>query len=156
MDLPIENVQSYPRPPIVEPVSQRILVVLGSLEIVDTTRALRVLETHHPPTYYIPPEDVKAHLRRLPQSTLCEWKGAATYFDVSAGTRTARAAAWCYSRPTPAFQSLKDHLAFYPGKMDLCQVGSERVDPQAGKFYGGWLTPNLRGMSKGAPGTEHW
>lgn len=156
MDLPAENVQSYPRPPALEPVPQRIRVVLGGVTIVDTTGALRVLETHHPPTYYIPPDDIRCELRIVSGRTACEWKGVARYFDISAGGRTARRAAWCYDAPTAPFSHLKGYLAFYAAKMDRCLVGALEVDPQAGAFYGGWLTPNLTGTAKGAPGTEHW
>jgi len=156
MDLAIENVQSYPRPPALEPVPHRIRILLADQLIVDSSRALRVLETHHPPTYYIPPEDVRCELVPVPGSSFCEWKGRARYFDVLAGERTASRAAWCYPAPTLAYQGLKDHLAFYPSLMDRCLVADTTVVPQAGDFYGGWLTPNLRGIAKGAPGTEHW
>jgi len=155
-ELPVENVQSYPRPPALEPVPQRIEVFFGGQLIVDTTAAFRVLETHHPPTYYIPVADTQCEFRKIAQRTLCEWKGAATYFDVVVEGRSASAAAWCYERPTTAFAPIKDYLAFYASKMDRCLVGGVEVDAQAGSFYGGWLTPNLTGTAKGRPGTEHW
>jgi len=155
-ELATENVQSYPRPPALEPVPQRIQVFFGGQLIVDTTAAFRVLETHHPPTYYIPPSDVSCILRKTSHRTICEWKGAATYFDVLAGEKSVASAAWCYERPTGAFRPIKDYLAFYANKMDRCLVGGVEVDAQAGSFYGGWLTPNLTGTAKGAPGTEHW
>ncbi|GGB58426.1 hypothetical protein GCM10011316_33120 [Roseibium aquae] len=155
-DLPIEDVQSYPRPPALEAVPQRIQVVFEGRLIVDTLRAFRVIETHHPPTYYIPPADVDCTLRPMRQRTWCEWKGAASYFDVVVGGKTAPSAAWCYEQPAGAFRPITGYLAFYASKMDRCLVGDAEVNPQAGSFYGGWLTPNLRGTAKGAPGTEHW
>jgi len=154
--LPSENVQSYPRPPIVEPVAQRILVRLGGAVVADSTRALRVLETHHAPTYYIPPEDVAANLIPVPGETVCEWKGVARYFDVAAGTKVARRAAWAYPRPEPAFAPIADHIAFYAGLMDEAWVGDLKAQPQPGGFYGGWVTSNLTGKIKGAPGTRFW
>lgn len=156
MDLPPENVQSYPRPPALEPVPHIIRIMLGGEAMVETSGALRVLETHHPPTYYIPPEDVSAELQPIPDGSLCEWKGQARYFDVTAGGTTASKAAWCYDRPSRPFQALAGFLAFYPGKMDACFVGDLPVIPQAGDFYGGWFTANLTGIPKGAPGTEYW
>ena len=156
MDLPTENVQSYPRPPRLEPVPHRIRVRFADRMIVDTQNAFRVLETHHPPTYYIPPDDCDCELRAIAGHTYCEWKGAASYYDVLAGGRTARRAAWCYTRPTSSFRDIKGYLAFYAALMEACDVGGVSVLPQAGQFYGGWLTPNLTGMAKGAPGTEHW
>ena len=154
--LPREDVQSYPRPPALEPVPQRILIRLGGTVVAETTRALRVLETHHAPTYYLPPEDVHAALTPVPGSSYCEWKGTACYFDLRAGETTARRAAWAYDRPTARFAPLAGYLAFYPGLMDEAWVGDTRVTPQPGDFYGGWITPNLEGRIKGAPGTRHW
>ena len=156
MEVIRENVQSYPRPPALEPVPQRITITLGGVTIADTSRALRVLETHHPPTYYLPPEDVTAVLTAVPGSSLCEWKGRARYYDVTGGGKTARRAAWAYDVPSVRFAALAGYLAFYPGQVDEAWVGSARVMPQPGDFYGGWLTPNLDGVAKGAPGTTHW
>lgn len=155
-ELPAENVQDYPRPPALEPTPQRLRVTLGGTVVADTTRGLRVLETHHAPTYYIPPEDVAARLPPAVGGSFCEWKGRARYFDVTADGVTARRAAWSYPEPTPAFGALADHLAFYAGLMEACFVGDTRVLPQPGDFYGGWVTPNLTGRPKGARGTEHW
>lgn len=153
---PRENVQSYPRPPALEPVRLRVAAYLGGAVVAESVRALRVLETHHPPTYYLPPEDVAAELRPLEGASLCEWKGTARYFDVTAGGVTAQRAAWCYDDPSPRFRLLAGHLAFYPAAMEACWVGEMRVAPQPGDFYGGWVTPNLDGVVKGAPGTRHW
>jgi uncharacterized protein (DUF427 family) len=155
-ELPRENVQSYPRPPALEPVPQRITIWLGDAVIADTTRAWRVLETHHAPTYYIPPEDVRAFVRPAPGSSLCEWKGVARYFDVIADRATAQRAAWSYDRPSADFAPIAGYLAFYAGLVDAAWVGETRVIPQPGEFYGGWVTPNLDGRIKGAPGTKHW
>lgn len=155
-DLPRENVQSYPRPPALEPVPQRIVLRLGGTLVADTTRALRVLETHHAPTYYLPLQDILATLHPAPGSSYCEWKGAARYFDVLAGSATAQRAAWAYDQPTARFAALAAHVAFYAALMDEAWVGDLRVIPQPGNFYGGWVTPNLEGQIKGAPGTQHW
>jgi uncharacterized protein (DUF427 family) len=151
-----ENVQSYPRPPALEPVQQRITVRLGGVIAAETTRALRVLETHHAPSYYLPPEDIHATLRPVPGSTFCEWKGMARYFDVIAGGKTASRAAWVYDNPTTRFAALAGYVALYAGLMDEAWVGDLRVIPQPGDFYGGWVTPNLEGKIKGASGTQHW
>ncbi len=156
MTLPRENVQSYPRPPALEPVPQRITIRLGGALVADTTRALRVLETHHAPTYYLPLQDIEAILHPVPGSSFCEWKGVARYFDVQAGPASAPRAAWAYDRPTPSFAALAGHVAFYAGMMDEAWVGDLRVLPQPGDFYGGWVTSNLDGRIKGGPGTRHW
>ena len=157
MGLPRESVWDYPRPPRLEPVTERIRVEFGGRTIADTTRAWRVLETSHPPVYYIPPEDVAMkHIESAAGGSLCEWKGRAVYHTVRVGDQVAEQAAWSYPSPTPAYTSIKDHLAFYPGKMDACRVGDERVEPQPGGFYGGWVTSNLEGPFKGGPGTMGW
>lgn len=154
--LPRENVQSYPRPPVVADVGQRIIIRLGGRIVAETTRALRVLETHHAPTYYLPPADIVAVLRSADGTSFCEWKGRARYFDVVAGDMAARRAAWAYDEPTGGFGALAGYVAFYAGKMDEVWVGDLRVTPQPGDFYGGWVTPNLDGVIKGGPGTNHW
>ncbi len=152
-----ESVWDYPRPPRLEDVAKRIRVVFGGQTIADTTRALRVLETSHPPVYYIPLEDILADsLEPTGGSSHCEWKGRALYFDVVAGARRALQAAWTYPRPTHAFARLADHVAFYPAKMDACYVGEERALPQPGGFYGGWITSDLTGPFKGEPGSQGW
>ncbi|GIT91652.1 hypothetical protein JANAI62_21090 [Jannaschia pagri] len=156
MTLPDENVQSYPRPPRLEPVPQRIQVWLGGQEIISTVDSLRVLETHHAPTYYIPRADIRADISRAAGSSFCEWKGAARYWTLSVGETQAPRCAWDYPTPTRTFAALKDHLAIYAHAMDAVRVGGVAVTPQPGNFYGGWVTPNLRGTVKGAPGTEGW
>jgi uncharacterized protein (DUF427 family) len=158
MSLSRENVQDYPRPPAVEPVAERLSVVLGGVEVAATMRGYRVLETHHAPTYYFPPEDIAPGALRAAGagSSFCEWKGAARYFDVAGGGRTASRAAWAYPAPTPAFTAIAGYVAFYPAPMDGCFVGHVQARPQPGGFYGGWVTPNLDGIVKGGPGTEGW
>jgi uncharacterized protein (DUF427 family) len=154
---PQESVWDYPRPPRVEPVSRRIRVELGGETIADTTEALRVLETSHPPVYYIPRDDIRMELLQpVERSTYCEWKGAARYFDVAVEGHRAAAAAWSYDRPAPGFEAIAGHVAFYPGQMDACYVGDERVQVQPGSFYGGWITSNIVGPFKGGPGSHGW
>jgi len=155
-DLFRENVQSYPRPPALEPVPQRIVIRLGGQVIAETMAAFRVLETHHAPTYYLPRGDVAATLHPASGSSSCEWKGVARYYDVEGGAVTARRAAWAYDLPTAKFTSIAGYIAFYATLMEACFVGGEKVIPQPGDFYGGWVTSNLDGIPKGAKGTEHW
>ncbi|PRY22253.1 uncharacterized protein (DUF427 family) [Aliiruegeria haliotis] len=156
MTLPPENVQDYPRPPRLELVPYRIEIACGGETIADTTRAFRVLETHHAPTYYLPPDDIRAKLSGVPGRSYCEWKGAARYFNVLTNGFSARRAAWCYPNPSAAFAPLAGYVAFYANLMETCRVGGARATPQPGGFYGGWVTPNLSGTVKGAPGTENW
>jgi uncharacterized protein (DUF427 family) len=134
-----------------------VRVEAGGEVVADTRRALRVLETSHPPVYYIPPGDVRRDLLR-PSSrrTICEFKGVASYHDLVIGERVIRDAAWSYAEPRPGYENLRDHLAFYPGKMDACHVDDERVAAQPGDFYGGWITSDVEGPFKGGPGTRGW
>jgi uncharacterized protein (DUF427 family) len=155
-ELPAENVHDYPRPPALEPVPQVLTVRLGGEIAARSTRGYRVLETHHAPTYYLPPEDITATLAPVGGGSFCEWKGRARYFDVTCGGATARRAAWCYDTPTAGFAPIAGFVALYAGLMEACFVGEARVIPQPGDFYGGWVTPNLQGVPKGAPGTRHW
>lgn len=148
--------QDYPRPPALEPAGRRVRIVLGGETVVDTDRALRVLETHHAPTYYVPPDAVRATLTPARGRSLCEWKGTAAYWDVAAGGVVAPRAAWSYASPTPRFADLRDHLAFYATAVEACFVDEERIEPQPGDFYGGWVTSDLDGIVKGGPGTRHW
>ncbi|MEM1286213.1 MAG: DUF427 domain-containing protein [Pseudomonadota bacterium] len=154
---PIEDVGEYPRPPSLERVPYPISITLGGEEIVRTTGAYRALETFHPPTYYIPPEDVAdGVLATIKRRSICEWKGAARYFDVTGGGVTLEGAAWCYPDPTPTFKPIADYLAFYCHPMDCCLVDGIEAEPQPGNFYGGWVSPWITGPIKGAPGTTHW
>ncbi|MGG6297874.1 DUF427 domain-containing protein [Leptolyngbya sp. AN02str] len=152
-----ESVWDYPRPPRLEPVTQPIQIVLNGVTIADTHRAMRVLETSHPPVYYIPPDDIQMqYLVASPRSSFCEWKGMAGYCTVTVGDRTLTDVAWYYPEPTPSFAPIKDYVAFYAGPMDACYVGGEKVTPQPGGFYGGWITSNIVGPFKGEPGTWGW
>jgi uncharacterized protein (DUF427 family) len=153
-----ESVWDYPRPPRLEIVSKRIRVVLNDVVVADTRRAFRVLETSHPPSYYIPPVDIKMEcmLSSSRGGSFCEWKGAAVYFTVRAGNRMEADAAWSYPRPSPDFAPIADHVAFYAGRMDACYVDDEKVAPQPGNFYGGWITSDLVGPFKGEPGSWGW
>ncbi len=153
----MENVWDYPRPPALVPCERRVRIELGGTTIADSTAALRVLETSHPPTIYVPPADVApGHLEDAGPGSICEWKGRATSFDVVAGERRVDGGAWCYRDPTPGFASLRDFVAFYPGRMDGAWLDDERVQAQPGDFYGGWITADLQGPFKGAPGTLGW
>jgi len=152
-----ESVWDYPRPPRLEDSPVHIQVLFNGVVIADTRRAKRVLETSHPPVYYIPPEDVRMeHLSPHPRSTWCEWKGAAGYYDLEAGGRKETAAAWYYPEPTPSFEPLRGYIAFYPGRMDACFVDGEQVQAQPGDFYGGWVTSRIVGPFKGGPGSAGW
>ncbi len=152
-----ERVADYPRPPRLERDHRRIRVVLGGQTIVDTHDTWRVLETTHPPSFYIPMTAFPpGALLPSEKGSVCEWKGAAEYFSVQGGGVTARNAAWGYPNPTPAFQPIQDHVALYAGAMEACFVDDERVVPQEGGFYGGWITAELIGPFKGAPGTMFW
>ena len=152
-----ESVWDYPRPPRLEETSRRIEVVFGGVTLAYTTRARRALVTSHPPAYYIPSEDIKmSHLTLAEEGSVCEWKGRARYYDVSAGGRTEPRAAWFYPEPTTSFEDIKDYVAFYPSKMDDCWVDGEKVEAQPGDSYGGWITPEIVGPFKGAPGTRGW
>ena len=125
--------------------------------IADTRRAVRTLETSHPPSYYIPPDDIASGvLVPAAGSSFCEWKGHARYFDVVAGGKRRGRATWSYSDPTPGFAILRDHVAFYAAAMDACFVDGERVTPQPGGFYGGWITSEVAGPFKGVPGSRFW
>lgn len=147
----------YPRPPRVEPTSERVRVVLGGQSVAETTEALRVLETSHPPGYYLPRSAfAEGTLAFASGSTWCEFKGIARYLDVRAGGRRALRSAWTYADPSPEFELLRDHIALYPGRMDRVTVDEEVVRPQAGDFYGGWITDRVVGPFKGAPGTLSW
>ena len=151
-----ESVWDYPRPPRVEATSARVRVELGGDTIVDTVDAVRVLETSHPPVYYVPRSAVTAELLPAPGASMCEFKGAARYLTLRAGDRLADAAAWYYPTPSSGYEALVDRIAIYPGRMDRCEVAGETVQPQEGDFYGGWITAAVVGPFKGAPGTWGW
>ncbi|HEV7203998.1 MAG TPA: DUF427 domain-containing protein [Jatrophihabitans sp.] len=148
-----ESVWDYPRPPACVPSERHVVVRVGDTVVADTRAAFRVLETSHPPTWYIPRGDVveAAIAPSRTRSTWCEWKGAATYWDVLG----IEGAAWSYERPTPGFTAIAGHLTFYPSRF-ACYVDDERVRPQEGGFYGGWITSDVVGPFKGGEGTWGW
>ena len=152
-----ESVWDYPRPPRLEASSRHIRVEFAGMVIAETQRARRMLETSHPPVYYIPPEDIRMEYLRLESgSSFCEWKGQARYYSVVVGEKTARRAAWAYPDPNRAYSAIKDYIAFYAEAMDACTVNGEKVQPQAGSFYGGWITKDIVGPFKGGPGSSGW
>jgi uncharacterized protein (DUF427 family) len=152
-----ESVWDYPRPPRVEPVHERIRVVVAGRMLADTNNAFRVLETAGAPVYYLPPEDVDLpRLRPTDRTTICEWKGGASYFDYKDGDRSISSVAWTYRDPKAGFEAIAGHIAFYVGRVDEAWVGEERATPQAGGFYGGWVTSRIVGPIKGEPGSEGW
>lgn len=152
-----ESVWGYPRPARLEPFAGRITVELGGEVIASTDRGWRVLETSHPPTYYLPRDAFAAGvLRDAPGESWCEWKGQARYFDLVAGTRVAPKAAWSYPEPTPGFEPIADAIAVMAGQVDRCAVDGETVVAQPGGFYGGWITSRVVGPFKGGPGSMGW
>jgi uncharacterized protein (DUF427 family) len=152
-----ESVWDYPRPPAVSPDDRLVTVVLGGEEIVRSSGAIRILETSHPPTFYIPPGDVRVdRLEPSPHTSFCEFKGQAVYFNLQAGDRHIETAAWCYPNPSSGYESIAGFFAFYPDKVDKCTVGGQVVVPQPGEFYGGWITTDVVGPFKGEPGTMAW
>lgn len=152
-----ESVWDYPRPPRLERTQRSIRVIHNGVVVADTSCASRVLETSHPPTYYIPFDDIDmSFLVQNDKRTMCEWKGAASYYNLRIGSVLVRDAAWTYLNPKKPFGGLVDHIAFYANKVDACFVDDERVDAQAGSFYGGWITSDIAGPFKGSAGTDGW
>jgi uncharacterized protein (DUF427 family) len=148
----VENVWDYPRPPRVEPCARRVRVELKGIVLADSTRALRVLETSHPPAIYVPPEDVHGLEPSRERTTWCEFKGTAHYFDAG----DVRSVAWAYAEPSAGYEALRGYVSFYPGRVDAAWLDDERVQAQEGGFYGGWITSDIAGPFKGAPGTLGW
>lgn len=152
-----ESVWDYPRPPRVEPVPERVRVVVDGQTIADTTRGLRVLETAGAPVYYVPPDDVRLDLfERSPHRSVCEWKGDASYLSYVAPDRRIDNVAWSYEDPLPGYEAMRGYLAFYPALVDEAWVGDEQATPQPGRFYGGWATSKVVGPFKGETGTQGW
>lgn len=152
-----ESVWDYPRPPRVERSTRLVRVEFGGELVAETREALRVLETAGAPAWYVPPEDVREDmLIPVARRTFCEWKGTAHYFDLRAGGHLAAAAAWSYPEPAAGYESIRDHVAFYAGRVDAAYVDGERVMPQPGGFYGGWITSDVVGPFKGEPGSDGW
>ncbi|MGD9621996.1 MAG: DUF427 domain-containing protein [Mycolicibacterium sp.] len=152
-----ESVWDYPRPPLLEEFAGSITVELGGRVIAETERAWRVLETSHPPTYYLPRACFSSGvLRRATGSSWCEWKGQASYFDLVTPTASAARAAWTYLSPTPPFAAIAGAIAVMAALVDRCTVNGEDVLPQPGGFYGGWVTSWVTGPFKGIPGSTGW
>jgi uncharacterized protein (DUF427 family) len=154
----VKRVWDYPRPPVVEPVKRRVRVQLAGELLAESTHALRVLETSHPPTIYLPPLDVRSEwLERSERGgSWCEFKGRARYVDAVVSTRRVAEVGWFYPEPAAGYEALRDHIAFYPGRVDAAWLDEERVSAQEGDFYGGWITADLVGPFKGLPGTLGW
>ncbi len=152
-----ESVWDYPRPPRVEPSDERVVVRFAGEVVADTRDALRVLETSHPPVYYLPRGAfVDGVLEPSAGGSFCEFKGGARYLSIRAGEAVAEHAAWYYPTPSPGFEQLVDRVAVYAGPMDSCEVDGEIVTPQEGGFYGGWITSRVVGPFKGSAGTRGW
>lgn len=152
-----ESVWDYPRPPRVEPTTKHIQVEFNGVMLADTQNALRVLETSHPPVYYIPLKDVRREFfKTTTRQTFCEFKGKANYYTITVEDKHVENAAWFYPNPEHGYTALKDHVAFYPNWMDACFVDGERVISQPGDFYGGWITRDIVGPFKGGFGTQGW
>lgn len=152
-----ESVWDYPRPPQADATNEHVVVTHGGIVLCDTRSAVRVLETSHPPTYYLPFADINWDLLiPVGGTTICEFKGEAHYADIVGGGSTLTRAAWWYPSPNKRFASLVDHLAIYPGRVDEATVDGEIVQAQEGDFYGGWITSRVAGPFKGAPGTWGW
>ncbi len=151
-----ESVWDYPRPPQLKSDSREVVVRWGTAEVARTRRAIRVLETSHPPSFYLPLEDVaQSLLIRAPGSSFCEWKGPAQYWSLVDGERRLANVAWSYPSPLAGAEALAKCIAFYPTDLD-CRVDGAEVLPQPGGFYGGWITPEVTGPFKGEPGSEGW
>ncbi len=151
-----ESVWDYPRPPAIVPDSREVTIQWGRIELARTRRSIRVLETAHPPCFYLPFADVrKEFLVAAEGSSFCEWKGPASYWSLIDGDRRLPRVAWSYPKPLPGAEAIADCVAFYPTELD-CRVDGARVEPQPGGFYGGWITAELVGPFKGEPGSNGW
>ncbi|HEY7122801.1 MAG TPA: DUF427 domain-containing protein [Ktedonobacterales bacterium] len=153
-----ESVWDYPRPPRMEKTTRHLVVIFNDIVIAETRRGFRMLETSHPPTYYFPPEDVQLaqYFTRTPNATFCDWKGEALYYTITVGDKCAVNAAWYYPHPFSLYEEAAGYVSFYPRKVDACFVDGERVQPQEGALYGGWITKDLIGPFKGGPGSTGW
>ena len=152
-----ESVWGYPRPPRIEDSADHVRVVLNAVTVANSVRTKRVLETSHPPVYYLPPQDVDLGVLELAvERSFCEWKGVASYFDAVRDGNIIRKVAWSYLDPTLLAKPIRGYIAFYPSRVDACFVNDERVTAQPGDFYGGWITSRIVGPFKGGPGTARW
>ncbi|KAL8655003.1 MAG: hypothetical protein Q9210_001165 [Variospora velana] len=152
------NVHNFPRPPLLEKTPRHLQIRWNNQLIADTKDAYWVLETTHPPTYYLPPNSLLLPLTRSSHQSYCEWKGAATYWNIANpgdGADVVKNRIWSYGKPTKGFSPIKDYLSFYAGPWD-CFVDGEKVEAQPGEFYGGWMTSDIEGPVKGGPGTWGW
>jgi uncharacterized protein (DUF427 family) len=150
------SVWDFPRPPRIEAEPREVIILWGATEVARTRRALRVVETAHPPSFYLPWADVARHLLQpAAGASFCEWKGPARYWSLVDGPRHLPQVAWSYPQPLAGADALADCVAFYPRDLH-CLVGGQAVQPQPGGFYGGWVTPELVGPFKGGPGTSGW
>lgn len=148
-----ESVWDYPRPPRVEPSSEHVVILLAGGVLADTRRSLRVLETSHPPAYYIPVADIDmSRLHKADGTSWCEFKGTAVYWEGDG----AEVIGWSYPEPAPGFEALRGHIAFYPARVGEATVDGERVRHQEGGFCGGWITSRVTGPFKGGPCTRGW
>lgn len=153
-----ESVWDYPRPPRIERSPKKIEVVFNGVTIAESQNTYRILETSHPPVYYIPPKDIQTECLQpgTANRSFCEWKGFAHYYNVVVGDKQVINAAWYYAQPNPLYAEIKNYVAFYSSKMDACYVDSEKVMSQAGDFYGGWITSDIVGPFKGEAGSWGW
>ena len=152
-----ESGWDYPRPPRLEAVRRQVEVIHGGQTIALTLEPLRVLETSHPPVYYLPRDSVvPGVLVPTGRTSFCEFKGVATYFTVVMGSAVARDAAWSYESPSPGYEAMAGYVSFYPEQVEVCLVDGEYVQGQPGGFYGGWVTGEIVGPFKGGPGSESW
>ncbi|MEQ9642062.1 MAG: DUF427 domain-containing protein [Alphaproteobacteria bacterium] len=152
-----ESVWDYPRPPRLEPVRERVTVEFAGALVAESQSAFRVLETSHPPVYYLPPTDIRTGFMLAASGhSYCEFKGMACYWTLEANGLRSERAAWSYPNPTRRFQQIADFFAFYPSRVDRCRVGEHVVRAQPGDFYGGWITDRIVGPFKGSPGTLGW
>ena len=152
-----ESVWDYPRPPKLEACSQSVRVEFEGMNIAHSQSSYRLLETSHPPVFYIPWEDLEqSYFQLTSHRTFCEWKGVANYYSIQVGDRVSENAAWFYPEPTPAYAVIQNYVAIYPSRVDACWVDDEKVQSQPGDFYGGWITRNIVGPFKGGIGTWGW
>lgn len=152
-----ESVWDYPRPPGLESISSYLRIIFAGVLIAESRQAIKIVETSCPPVYYVPPEHIHMqYMEKVRGGTLCEWKGLAQYWSICVGKIVVEPAAWSYPDPEAAYSTIRDYLAFYPSKMDACMIDSQIAVPQESDYYGGWITPNVVGPFKGAPGTEEW
>ena len=151
------SVWDYPRPPSLVAEPREIVIRWAGAEIARSTRSIRVMETAHPPSFYLPWDDIlEGCLEPAEGSSLCEWKGPARYWTLALGDRRLARVAWGYPTPLEGAEAIADRISFYPHPELDCRVAGEPVSAQPGGFYGGWITAELTGPFKGAPGSEGW